>query len=212
MRLKLLFLLGITGLLACNTMAAGKKGEPELRDRESEFYRMVTLPTPKDVQFEAGALAFFGRNRLTCSTRIGDIWIADGVLGDAPQPKWTIFARGLHEVLGLAWRDGWLYATQRGEVTRLKDSNGDGRADVIETFCDDWGIGGDYHEYAFGSKFDHDGNMFVVLCLTGSFTSENLYRGWCLKIPPNGKAVPFCPGIRSPGGIGLMLKATCSTP
>ena len=40
---------------------------------------------------------------------------------------------GLHETLGLSWRDGWLYATQRPEVTRMKDRDGDGRADVFET-------------------------------------------------------------------------------
>ncbi len=182
--------------------AASKKSDPQLSEREAEFYRIISIPTPKGVQFESGALQFLGADRLACSTRIGDIWIADGVLGDSPQPKWALFASGLHEVLGLASRDGWIYATQRGEVTRLKDTNGDGRADVVETFCDDWGIDGNYHEYAFGSKFDREGNMFVVLCLTGSFTSENPYRGWCLKIPPSGKAVPVCAGVRSPGGIG----------
>ena len=24
--------------------------------------------------------------------------------------------------------------------------------------CDGWGISGDYHEYAFGSRFDKEGN------------------------------------------------------
>ncbi|HAM72741.1 MAG TPA: hypothetical protein DCM86_13955 [Verrucomicrobiales bacterium] len=106
-------------------------------------------------------------------------------------------------MLGLAYRDGWLYCTQRGEVSRLKDTRGSGRADRFETVNDDWGIGGDYHEYAFGSKFDREGNMWVVLCLTGSFTSDNLYRGWCLRITPEGKSIPTCSGVRSPGGIGM---------
>ena len=185
-------------------VCAEKKSAPtDLKERENEFYRMITLPTPAGVQFEAGALQFLGPDRLACATRIGDIWIADGVLGDAPQPKWTLFARGLHEVLGLAWRDGWLYATQRGEITRLKDTNGDGRADIVETVTDAWGIDGDYHEYAFGSKFDREGNMWVVLCLTGSFSSANPYRGWCVRVTPDGKLIPTNPGVRSPGGIGF---------
>src|SRR5581483_7999601 len=62
---------------------------------------------------------------------------------------------------------------------------------------------GDYHEYAFGSKFDRDGNLWVVLCLTGSFSSDAKYRGWCLRITPDGKSIPTCSGIRSPGGIGM---------
>ena len=105
-------------------------------------------------------------------------------------------------MLGLTTRgDGWFYATQRGEITRMRDTNGDDRADVFETHADGWGITGDYHEYAFGSKFDRDGNIWLVLCLTGSFTSETEFRGWCLKATPDGKVVPTVSGIRSPGGI-----------
>lgn len=150
---------------------------------------------------------FLGPEKLACSTRIGDIWVAEGVSGENAKPKWTLFASGLHEVLGLANhpadKDGWLYCTQRGEVSRMRDSNNDGRADVFETVSDDWGINGDYHEYAFGSKFDKDGNIWVVLCLTGSFNSDNAYRGWCLKVTPQGKMTPICAGVRSPGGIGF---------
>jgi len=117
--------------------------------------------------------------------------------------KFTRFASGLHEVLGLAEKDGWLYVTQRCELSRLKDTDGDGQADLFETVSDDWGINGDYHEYAFGSKFDKDGNLWVALCLTGSFTSENKYRGMALRITPEGKAIPTTSGLRSPGGIGM---------
>ena len=117
--------------------------------------------------------------------------------------KFTRWATGLHECLGLAYRDGWMYAIQRGEVTRLKDSDGRGHANVYETFCDSWGINGDYHEYAFMSKFDREGNLWVLLTLTGSFTSDSQFRGWCLRITPDGKAIPTCSGIRSPGGIAM---------
>ena len=137
--------------------------------------------------------------------RSGDIWFVDGAYGDPPTAatvKFTRYAQGLHEVLGLTTRgDGWFYATQRGEITRMRDTNGDDRADVFETHADGWGITGDYHEYAFGSKFDRDGNIWLVLCLTGSFTSETEFRGWCLKATPDGKVVPTVSGIRSPGGI-----------
>ncbi len=137
------------------------------------------------------------------STRLGDIYFIDGAFENPPDHvKFTKFASGLHEVLGLTTKgDGWWYATQRGEITRIKDTDGDDRADVFETVCDAWEIGGDYHEYAFTSKFDKDGDLWIVLCLTGSFTSENLYRGWCLRIKPDGTAIPTCSGIRSPGGI-----------
>ena len=193
--------------LALATSIAAAAPKPSIADKEAEYYRIIDIPTPEGVTLEAGALCFLGTDRLACSTRLGDIWIAEGVMAESPKPKWTLFASGLHEVLGLAVRpgesDGWLYCTQRGEVTRMRDSNADGRADLFETVSDGWGIDGDYHEYAFGSKFDREGNIWVVLCLTGSFGSNNRYRGWCLRITPEGKVIPTNAGVRSPGGIGF---------
>ncbi|TLZ69422.1 MAG: hypothetical protein E6K10_10695, partial [Methanobacteriota archaeon] len=170
---------------------------------EDEYYKIVSFNPPEDVVLECGGFEMMPDGKLAVATRRGDIYTIGNAF-DVPPAKATYnrWATGLHEILGLAWRDGWLYAVQRGEVSRLKDTDNDGKADVYETFCDDWGISGDYHEYAMGSKFDKDGNLYVVLCLTGSFTSEAPYRGWCLKITPEGKAVPFASGIRSPGGIG----------
>ncbi|NBV24314.1 MAG: hypothetical protein EBS05_20650 [Proteobacteria bacterium] len=197
-------LLPVLFLATClSTFAADKKAAAGMVERETEYYPITTLPTPPGVQFESGALMFLGPDKIVCATRIGDIWIGEGLQGAAPQPKWKLFASGLHEVLGLASRDGWIYATQRGEITRLKDTKGTGRADVVETVTDMWGINGDYHEYAFGSKFDRNGDIWVVLCLTGSFNSSNPYRGWCVRVSADGKVTPANAGIRSPGGIGF---------
>jgi len=208
------FVVSILELCALNIPACAG---PEAANAEEVYYRMITLPTPvavtsvnsapETVQMEAGSLCFLGPDKLACSSRIGDIWLARHVLGDDPKPTWFLFASGLHEILGLAVKpndkDGWVYCTQRGEVTRMRDSSGDGRADVFETVSDAWGVNGDYHEYAFGSKFDRHGNLWVALCLTGSNESRSPFRGWAMQITPDGKTVPVGSGIRSPGGIGF---------
>ena len=173
---------------------------------ESEYYRLVTLPLPNKVQCEAGAMTFLPDGRVALGTRIGDIWIGTGLLDEPATPKWSRFASGLHEVLGLAYKDGAFYATQRPEVTRITDTKGTGRGDLFETVSDGWGIKGDYHEFAFGSKFDRDGNLWVLLCLTGSFTSDSPFRGWAMRITPEGKMIPTCDGIRSPSGVGFNAK------
>jgi glucose/arabinose dehydrogenase len=170
---------------------------------EADYYPLTTFAIPSDVSLEVGALELLPDDRLAVSTRRGEIWLVERPFDSPEQMKWSRFAHGLHEVLGLAWKDGWLYVTQRGDVSRLKDADGDGTADTFEIVNDDWHISGDYHEYAFGSKFDKDGNLWVVLCLTGSFSSEVKYRGWCLRITPDGRSIPTCSGIRSPGGIGM---------
>jgi glucose/arabinose dehydrogenase len=171
--------------------------------REEDYYRIVKLPIPEGVVLEVGGLVMRTDGTLAVSSRRGDIYVVHNPLGDPAEMRFELFASGLHEVLGLAERDGWLYATQRGEVSRLRDTNRDGRADQIETVADGWGLSGDYHEYAFGSPFDRDGNLWVALCLTGSFSSEVLYRGWAVRVTPDGKVLPTCSGLRSPGGIGM---------
>lgn len=122
-------------------------------------------------------------------------------MDEHPRPTVHRFASGLDEVLGLAHRDGAFYATHATEVTRITDANGDGRADRFDTVSDKWGFG-HYHEFALGSKFDAAGNLYVALGLSESYNSKALFRGWALKITPDGKTVPLCSGLRSPLGVG----------
>jgi hypothetical protein len=165
---------------------------------------MIPFDIPPHINLEAGGLELVPDGKLAISTRRGDIYMVDRPFADPPVDiQWTRYASGLHEVLGIHSVGDWLYATQRCELTRLRDTNGDGRADLFETVNDDWEITGDYHEYAFGSPPDAEGNIWVVLCLTGSFNSNAPYRGWCVRITPDGKLLPTCSGIRSPGGIGM---------
>jgi hypothetical protein len=187
--------------LICAARLAGASEPPV---QENDVYRLTTFTVPDGVVLEVGAIDLLPDGRLAVSTRRGEVWLVGNPFADDPaQMTWTRFAHGLHEVLGLAERDGWLYVTQRCDVSRLKDTDGDGVADLFEVVNDDWEISGDYHEYAFGSKFDKQGRLWVVLCLTGSFSSQCKFRGWCLRIQPDGTSIPVCSGIRSPGGIGM---------
>lgn len=193
--LGLLCLIPASGLLAEETNALPK---------ESDFYTITTIPAPEGAVIETGAIDIGPDGNVYLSTRHGEIWSVENAFEYPDKAaKWQIFARYLHEPLGLAWKGDWLYTTQRPELTRLKDEDGDGRADIFETVNSDWGVNGNYHEYAFGSPFDSEGNIYVILCLTGSFTSESLFRGWALQIDKDGKMTPFACGVRSPGGIGF---------
>ena len=176
----------------------------EKKPTEDDYYKLVSFEIPDEINLEAGAIEQLPDGTVAVSTRRGDIYRVHNAWSDDPAGiQFELFARGLHEVLGLCWKDGWLYATQRCEVTRLRDTNDDGKADDFETFADGWEINGDYHEYAFGSRFDKTGHMWVTLCLTGSFGSNSKYRGWCVRVDEQGNTIPTCSGIRSPGGIGF---------
>ena len=90
---------------------------------------------------------------------------------DGGRPHFSRFAQGLHEALGLAYHDGSLYTTQRSELTRLRDVDGDGKADVYET-VQAWPLSGNYHEYSFGPVFGPKGEMTVTLNLAWVATAR----------------------------------------
>src|SRR5438094_847888 len=92
---------------------------------EDDYYKLLRFETPKDEVLEAGAIEALPGGKIAVGTRRGEVWIIENGLSDDPKAaKFTRFARGLHEVLGLAYRDGWLYVTQRCDLSRLKDTDG----------------------------------------------------------------------------------------
>ena len=193
----------ITALLAASFLTGEEVGDRwGTAIKESEYYRLVNVPVPKGLVVEAGAFEMLPDNRIAVGTRRGDVFFVTGADADKPEPTFHQFATGLDEIFGLAWKDNALYVTQSCELTRLRDTTGDGKADRYEVVSDAWGYA-NYHEYAFGSKFDPEGNQYIALGLSYSYHSRALYRGWALKITPDGKSIPIASGLRSPGGIGF---------
>lgn len=200
----LLLVMGCQCLFAISTTAQSASPVEKSPPVQDDYYQIITMETPEGEVLEAGAFEWMSDGRLAVSTRRGEIWMIDNPMADeVTADQFHRFAHGLHEPLGLAERAGWLYVTQRPDVSRIRDSDGDSIADEFEVVANGWEVSGDYHEYAFGSKFDRDGNQWVVLCLTGSFGSEVAYRGWCLRVNADGTVTPTTSGIRSPGGIAF---------
>jgi cytochrome c551/c552 len=177
---------------------------------EEDYYKIIAIPTPADVLLEVGGIATLPDGRIAVSTRRGDVWVIENPsMENNDNPRFTLFASGLHEPLGLTWYKGSLYAAQRGELTKMTDKNGDGKADSFETVYA-WPITGYYHEYSFGPKIDPQGNFFV----TGNvaFGDEEWWRGesrvpmrgWTMRIHPDGTMEPWATGMRSPCGLGMI--------
>jgi cytochrome c551/c552 len=174
---------------------------------EDEYYKIIKVPIPEGVVLEVGGLATLPDGSVAASTRRGEVWIIENPYSD--RPNYRKFATGLHEILGLVWKDGNLYCAQRGELTKLVDRNGDRIADRYETVYS-WPVSGHYHEYSFGPKLMPDGSFLV----TGNVSFGNSdwwagksivpWRGWAMQIWEDGRMEPYAAGMRSPCGIGTV--------
>lgn len=179
--------------------------QEEMSDKESEYYQITSIPIPENIVLEVGGLAFLPDNRLAAATRRGEIWLIDDpYMKRTQQPKFTRFASGLHEPLGLAYRNGALYTTQRAELTKITDTNQDDAGDKFETIFS-WPLSGNYHEYSYGPLFLPNGDMLITLNLAwvGYGASLVKWRGWMLKVTEDGKMTPIATGLRSPAGFGF---------
>lgn len=198
MKLKLSIL-----LLAISVGAFGQKSAPKT---EQDFYEIKTLPIPQDLYLEVGGLATMPDGRLAVSTRRGEIWIVENPYQkESHLTNYRRYASGLHEILGLAYKDGVFYCSQRGELTKISDTNRDGVADLYEPIYQ-FELSGNYHEYTYGPVFDKNGDMLVTLNLAWIGFGEGKFakwRGWLVKIKPDGTLEPQSAGLRSPAGYSI---------
>jgi hypothetical protein len=173
---------------------------------ERDYYRVATFPIPEDSILEVSGIAFLEDKRPIVCTRRGQVFLIDGAYAEDPsEAKYTLFHEGLQEPMGLFVRDGWVYFTQRGELSRIRDKDGDDFAEELETICDDWRVGGNYHEYNFGPRVDADGNFWITTnrAFGSNPFGDHAWRGFALKITPEGKMIPVASGLRSPAGVEI---------
>lgn len=177
---------------------------------EDDYYRITTVPTPEGVRLEGGGVLSLPDGSLAVCTRRGDVWIIENpTMENGTKASFKKFASGLHEPLGLAYHDGALYTAQRGELTKLIDSDGDRIADVYQTIYA-WPLSTHYHEYSFGPVLAPDNSFFVTANV--AFGNQQWYRGesrvpwraWTMKISEDGTMEPWATGMRSPAGYGLI--------
>lgn len=189
------------------SMFMGAVATAQETPKEEDFFKITKVSAPEGTLLEVGGLVTLPNGNLGVSTRRGDVYIVENPTSRSPY--FRKFASGLHEILGLAYKDGALYCAQRGELTKLIDRNMDGKADLYQTVYS-WPLSGHYHEYSFGPKLAPDGSFFV----TGNVAfgdeewwrgeSRVPWRGWAMHIFDDGRMEPWATGVRSPCGIGMI--------
>lgn len=206
---------------------------PAMAAEENDYYRLVSVsvaetstssraknwkPAPDGLALEVSGLTVLDDRRVAVAIRKGEVWILDGVYDEPPKNvTYRRFASALHEPLGLLKHGDAFYTAQRSELTKMRDTDGDGQADEYLTVAKGWGVTGGYHEYAYGPKLDRDGSLWITLNIGMGLKGAQLdrtikdpilgyrqgrWRGWGMKVGPSGELTPVCAGMRSPCGIG----------
>ena len=192
-----------TLLWAMVSLAPQRNGEEVQPPSESDFYEIVTIEIPEGIVLEVSGIAILPDGRPMVATRRGEVYLLDDAYDPEGRAEFKRIAEGLQEPLGLLVHEGWTYVGQRGELSRMRDVDGDERIDEIETICDVWRVSGNYHEYLFGPRLGPDGNLWITTNkpFGGEPFGKAHWRGFALRITPEGKMLPTCCGLRSPAGL-----------
>lgn len=122
----------------------------------------------------------------------GDVWRVTGVDATLAKLRWKRFATGLYQPLGLKVVNDQVYVLGRDRITRLKDLNEDGEADIYENFCDLIATSAGGHDYVTSLETDSLGNFYYV-------DPKGAHR-----VSPDGKRLEtIATGFRNPNGMGV---------
>lgn len=119
----------------------------------------------------------------------------------------TLVAEGLKEPMGIKVVEGDVYVSQKHELSRLVDGDGDGTFEATDTVAT-WPFDGNFHEFAFGMLY-RDGSFYLNLSVSidygGATTNPqgSDHRGTHIKVDKDTGAVEYVAGgLRTPNGIG----------
>jgi putative membrane-bound dehydrogenase-like protein len=109
--------------------------------------------------------------------------------GTGPDRKRTVFADKLYSPAGSAWLDGWLYVIHDPFMTRFKDTNGDGIADVREDLITNLGVmpqDGLNDHCASGFTLGMDGCWYISIGDRGTYQTKSVKDGSTISLQGGG--------------------------
>jgi cytochrome c2 len=128
----------------------------------------------------------------------GDVWLARGLKEDSTKVTWRRFASGLHEPMTCAIRDDQIYVFDRNGIWRLRDTNGDGEADVHELFSNTFAQTADMREFPSTIRLAPKGD-FVIGKGGQEATTIGKHNGSILRVSADGQTATLLGhGLRQP--------------
>jgi glucose/arabinose dehydrogenase/mono/diheme cytochrome c family protein len=165
----------------------------------------LPLDNPWRRNLRLGDIQFFKDGTGACVTLDGDVWMIRGLHDRAGTARWRRFASGLHEPLSLAVRDEQLYVFDRNGIWRLRDTNGDGEADVHELFSNAFAQTADMREFPSTLRLGPRGE-FVIAKGGQEAATFGKHNGSVLRISADGRrSTVLGYGLRQPS-IGVNVR------
>jgi glucose/arabinose dehydrogenase/cytochrome c553 len=150
---------------------------------------------PADIQFLPDGTAVM-------ITLDGDVWLVRGLDETSGRVTWRRFTSGLHEPMTIAIRGGEIFAFDRNGIWRLRDTNGDGEADVHEMFANGFGQTADMREFPSQIRVGPGGEFFLAKGGQQA-TTQGKHNGSVLRVSADGRKVTVLGrGFRQPN-IGV---------
>src|SRR6185503_2066901 len=100
--------------------------------------------------------------------------------------RWKRFASGLHEPMTCALREGEIFVFDRNGVWRLRDTNGDGEADVHELFSNCFAQTADMREFPSTLRLA-PGGEFIIAKGGQEATTIGKHNGSVLRVSADGR-------------------------
>jgi len=196
----------------CSLKRPVLKGKPKLR-KPPAIETVTTLPgytgqrLPIDASIMPTAFTWTSSGTLAFTSLKGHVYLVHDSDGDGLEDRLQLFEEGLASPYGIIADGDDLIVAHKPELLRLRDTDGDGRADVREVVATGWGYSDNYHDWTCGIIRDSKNRLYVGL---GSDYSQPkrpkqaaLWRGKVLRIDPGGKITPVAHSFRYPTGLAI---------
>ena len=132
-------------------------------------------------------ISFFKDGTAAASTFDGDVWLIRGLGEKAGPVRWKRFASGLHEPMSIAIRDEEIFVLDRNGIWRLRDTHGNGEADVHELFSNVFPQSAETREFPNSLKLAPDGSFVIAKGGQQDSTISKL-NGSILRVAADGQS------------------------